>query len=80
MKRVGIFALAAALLMGLALSVMTVPGAWAQDAVRVTLAPVPPKAQGGACVADKDVMRRDHMTMLKHQRDATVHEGVRGKP
>ncbi len=24
-------------------------------------------------------MRRYHMTMLKHQRDETVHEGVRGK-
>lgn len=44
-----------------------------------TIGPVPPKAQG-ACVADKETMRRTHMTMLKHQRDMTVHEGVRGKP
>jgi hypothetical protein len=30
------------------------------------------------CVAPPDVMRRTHMDMLKHRRDRTVHEGVRG--
>jgi hypothetical protein len=44
------------------------------------IAPTPPKAQSGPCVAPPDVMRRTHMTMLKHQRDDTVHQGVRGKP
>jgi len=30
------------------------------------------------CVAPPQVMRRTHMEMLKHRRDRTVHEGVRG--
>lgn len=31
----------------------------------------------GECVAAPEVMRREHMNMLKHQRDLTVHEGIR---
>lgn len=30
------------------------------------------------CVAPPEVMRRTHMEMLKHRRDKTVHQGVRG--
>ncbi len=30
------------------------------------------------CVASPDVMRRTHMEMLKHRRDKTVHQGIRG--
>ena len=33
--------------------------------------------QGDKCVADPDFMRRNHMKLLLHQRDATVHTGVR---
>jgi predicted CXXCH cytochrome family protein len=45
------------------------------------LVPHPPKvdkSRGENCVASTDYMRRYHMTMLKHERDETVHEGVRG--
>jgi hypothetical protein len=42
------------------------------------LLPHPPKARGERCVANTDFMRRYHMTTLKHERDETVHEGVRG--
>ena len=34
-------------------------------------------AQGAKCVADTDYMRRNHMKLLLHQRDETVHAGVR---
>lgn len=34
-------------------------------------------ARGEACVADPTFMRRNHMQLLKHQRDETVHLGVR---
>jgi len=34
--------------------------------------------KGEQCVADTALMRRDHMDMLKHQRDDTVHGGIRG--
>ncbi|HMN70829.1 MAG TPA: hypothetical protein PKA55_03045 [Rhodoblastus sp.] len=42
--------------------------------------PIPqPARPAGAqtCVADTEFMRRNHMTMLLHQRDETVHEGIR---
>jgi predicted CXXCH cytochrome family protein len=45
-----------------------------------TLMPHPPKGRGEHCVAPTDVMRRNHMSLMKHQRDETVREGVRGKP
>jgi hypothetical protein len=35
-------------------------------------------ARGERCVEDTAVMRRDHMRFLRHQRDATVHGGIRG--
>ena len=37
------------------------------------------KGDGEQCVEPTDVMRRDHMNFLMHQRDATVHQGVRTK-
>ncbi len=40
--------------------------------------PVIEPAQGGECVADPAFMRRKHMDLLRHQRDETVHAGVRG--
>ncbi len=38
---------------------------------------IPPARKGERCVEPTDVMRRDHMDMLMHQRDETVHEGIR---
>ena len=48
----------------------------ASIAVR-SLAPAIPEASGERCVADTALMRRDHMKFLTHQRDRTVHDGVR---
>lgn len=50
-------------------------GAAAQDAR--TPKPVIEPARGGQCVADPAFMRRNHMDLLKHQRDDTVHAGDR---
>jgi len=63
----------AALFAGAALVAMAV----AEESVGRTPVPAIPKAKGGHCVRDTDFMRRYHMTMLKHQRDETVHDGVR---
>jgi hypothetical protein len=41
--------------------------------------PVIPRGQGDSCVEDTDFMRRNHMTLLRHQRDETVHKGIRTK-
>jgi hypothetical protein len=43
-----------------------------------TLLPVIPPAMGEQCVEPADLMRREHMRFLMHQRDATVHNGIRG--
>lgn len=43
-------------------------------------APNPVKAsKGEKCVEPADVMRRNHMDYLKHQRDETLREGIRGQ-
>jgi hypothetical protein len=43
--------------------------------------PLPSLVQGKGeeCVEPTDVMRKDHMQFLLHQRDDTVHEGIRTK-
>lgn len=37
------------------------------------------KGKGTQCVAETDYMRRFHMNELSHQRDETMHEGIRAK-
>jgi hypothetical protein len=39
--------------------------------------PVVRIAQGDACVAPTEQMRREHMKLLLHQRDRTMHQGLR---
>ena len=41
---------------------------------------IPPAMHGDQCVADTQVMREQHMSLLNHQRDETVIEGIRGEP
>lgn len=33
----------------------------------------------GQCIAPAEEMRRNHMEMLKHQRDRTLRQGIRGE-
>lgn len=35
--------------------------------------------KGGQCVEDPQLMRKIHMNLLKHQRDETMHRGIRGQ-
>ena len=49
------------------------------NAVGNSLLPVIPMGRGDACVEDTDFMRRNHMELLKHQRDETVLEGTRSE-
>jgi len=51
-----------------------------QNAGNGGLLPAIPMGQGDSCVEDIDFMRRNHMDLLKHQRDETMKEGIRGKP
>jgi hypothetical protein len=67
-------------LAGAVLAVMlTVAGfadAGESRAQRVAL-PVVKIEKGAACVAPTEEMRRDHSEMLLHQRERTVHQGLR---
>ncbi len=46
-----------------------------------TPVPVIERAKAGTqCVGDPEFMRRNHPDLLKHQRDMTVRQGVRGAP
>lgn len=67
-------------LAGLALSAGGDGAAAEPRGVRATPLPDVPAARGGRCVAEPDVMRRQHMRLLDHQRDRTVQAGVRGEP
>lgn len=62
------------------LNAADVPGAAGQGAdnkaARVPQ-PVVRIAKPGQCVEPTDVMRRDHMKFILHQRDETVHGGIR---
>jgi len=41
--------------------------------------PVIPEGKGEQCVAPTEDMRKNHMKYIKHQRDLTMHEGIRTK-
>ena len=38
-----------------------------------------PKGKGEKCVEDTEFMRSNHMELLLHQRDETMHQGIRTK-
>jgi hypothetical protein len=67
-SRALLFALAAVLAAGAALAA----GRVAKPVVEIE--------KPGECVEPTAVMRRDHMKFLLHQRDRTVHQGIRTKP
>ena len=46
----------------------------------LTVRPVIEIANPGKCVAPVEEMRRNHMEMLKHQRDRSLRQGIRGEP
>jgi hypothetical protein len=59
----------------LAIALLSLAGA----AVAAPPLPAVPRATPGTqCVEAPAAMRRNHMEWLKHQRDATVHGGIRG--
>ena len=49
------------------------------DETNHALLPVIPEGRGETCVEDTDFMRRNHMELLKHQRDETMLRGVRSE-
>lgn len=39
-----------------------------------------PKDESKKCIQPEDEMRRNHMKYILHERDETMHEGIRGEP
>ena len=66
-----ICALAIAFAVGLVCSAPAGAGGW-------TPVPTLAKPKGESCVEPRDVIRRNHMDLLKEQRDLTMHQGIRG--
>jgi hypothetical protein len=66
---------AKALLLALCIGAAAAAGGAAARTPKPVIAP----GKGETCIAATEIMRRDHMRMLKHQRDETVHAGVRGE-
>ncbi len=69
-------------LYGLALLLAACPAVWAdasapQAALSRVPQPVIEAARGDKCVEDPAFMRRNHMNLLKHQRDDTLRGGIR---
>jgi hypothetical protein len=62
----------------LAVTLLLLAGAVPADSGGVPL-PLIPKGKGTQCVEPTPVIRRDHMVFLMHQRDETMHAGVRTK-
>jgi hypothetical protein len=54
---------------------LCIPVAWAAEAN----APKLDIGKGGQCVRDTQWMRKNHMHLLKHQRDETVRKGIRNE-
>ena len=67
-RRRNVFLLVAVIVLGLAGLTVTAGG---------VSKPEIPKGEGEHCVEDTDFMRRNHMDLLKHQRDETVLRGIR---
>ncbi len=73
-------------LLALGAAVLTMAAlAWAGSDARPAKAGGAPKpaitkaVKGEQCVEPTDIMRRNHMTILNHQRDETVIDGIRTK-
>ena len=39
-----------------------------------------PSDESKQCIHPEDEMRRNHMNYIMHERDETMHEGIRGEP
>ena len=52
---------------------LCIPAAWASEAY----APKLDIGKGGECVRDPNWMRKNHMHLLRHQRDEAVRKGIR---
>jgi len=60
-----------------ALAVVLLIGAMPVAMAVEGLLPLIPQGKGERCVEETAFMRRNHMELLKHQRDETVYKGIR---
>jgi len=63
----------------LAISAVSVASSEPESSSGRTPKPTIEAGKGEKCVEDTDYMRRNHMKLLMHQRDDTMHKGIRTK-
>jgi len=59
-------------------TLLILAGGLAAAGIGTAAPPIERATKGERCVEDAAQMRRNHMRFLEHQRDATVHGGIRG--
>jgi len=59
-------------------TLLILAGGLAAAGIGTAAPPIERATKGERCVEDVASMRRNHMRFLEHQRDATVHGGIRG--
>ena len=64
---------------GLVVIIASILGGMAVAGESVPLPQLPKAVKGDRCVEDTPFMRRNHMELLRHQRDETLRKGVRSK-
>ncbi|HSD61403.1 MAG TPA: hypothetical protein VLC55_11175 [Burkholderiales bacterium] len=76
--KAGIATLVAGLALALGLAPLFAGSGKEQGRTPLPSVAVEKSQSGEKCVRDTEWMRRNHMTLLKHQRDDTMYRGVRG--
>jgi len=66
-------------LMALALSSQLFAASGSQGPNRDATGNIVPTPKGEKCVEETSYMRKNHMDLLKHKRDETMHQGIRTK-
>lgn len=67
------------LVFAITLALVTASHAAGADQSGVPLPTLSKAVKGEQCVEPANIMRREHMNFLTHQRDETLREGIRGK-
>ena len=70
---------AAAAMLALVSAFVWVPGGYAQQSAHKDVKAATPGAaeKGGQCIRETSFMRKNHMNLILHKRDQTMHKGIR---
>ena len=77
MKKIGFMVFGAIAVAAASLLTATAVLAAETAGTKSTIGPVVKTYKGDKCVEDTEFMRRNHMKLILHQRDETMHRGIR---